>query len=172
MEVNAAVDQILPGATSSAPPSKSEEPLDSANNKPPQESQSRTTDPPLPAQSTLTSTVSLDTVRSSQSKKEYLDSLVPPSKEEFERISEKQHNREAELRRRSRELQRRSREHSPRQSLDNQSARRPESLPQKLQRAVAPTSDGHENASVDDLLRAKAATLIQRTYRGYRARRE
>jgi hypothetical protein len=81
--------------------------------------------------------------------KEYMDSLVPPTPQEFDRISHVQEEREEEHRRRSKELKRQSVEHR-RKPSDHSSA-----------------GSQHHDAA-----RAKAARVIQRTYRGYRARRE
>lgn len=100
---------------------------------------------PLGASQKADSKISVQSTASTASNKEYLDSLVPPSQQEFARITEVQEEREIENRRRSREAKR--------QSLDAQ--RRPKS-----------PHDG----GID--LRTRAARVIQRTYRGYRLRRE
>jgi hypothetical protein len=126
-----------------------------------------------PATSDLTSTTSVDTFASTRSKKDYLDSLVVPPEGELERIAAIQAHREAEHkaehRRQSREAHRRSQEQS--RPLTPQSTSRHESIAQRLDKTAALGQNG-ENTSLEDLLRAKAASLIQRTYRGYRARRE
>jgi len=126
------------------------------------------------------SSASLNTTQSSQSRKEYMDSLVVPPKEELARISEVQEERESENKRRSRELQRRS--------LDAPAVRPSSSLSSGAGAGGSLTPPGgraghhkHQESlttklrlghSVDDILRHRAATVIQRHYRGYRARRQ
>lgn len=108
---------------------------------------------------------------------QYLDSLVPPSQEEFTHIAQVQAERELQVKRRSREIHRQS--ISSQQGFDNAEEQeethdhhsqdhrpghgRKRSLLERLG-----LSHGHH----DDGARQKAATTIQRTYRGYRARRE
>ncbi|KAK4155544.1 hypothetical protein C8A00DRAFT_41822 [Chaetomidium leptoderma] len=108
---------------------------------------------------------SIDSALSSQSRREYLDSLVAPTKEEFAHIADVQGEREAEQKRLQREKQR--------ETLD--AAARPQP-PQPQQHRLSSrfgfASFGRRPSTSDDGLRAKAATLIQRTYRGYRVRRE
>jgi hypothetical protein len=108
------------------------------------------TPPPLPlikpgavprTDSKFSSQSSIST--SALSHQHYMDSLVPPSPAEFERISRQQEEHENENRRRSREIKRQSGSYH-RKSSDH---------------------GGTEE-------RAKAAKVIQRTYRGYRTRRE
>ncbi|KAL2131563.1 hypothetical protein VTI74DRAFT_4887 [Chaetomium olivicolor] len=122
---------------------------------------------PTPRAKRPVSRASIDSANSySKSHQEYLDSLVPPTKEEFAHIAEIQAEREAELKRRQREQQR--------QSID--AVARPETAssqpPQPAQHAFSRFGFGRRTSGNDDGLRAKAATVIQRTYRGYRARRE
>lgn len=73
----------------------------------------------------------------------YMDSLKPPSHDDFERIARVQEEKEAELERRDREIR-----HKELQERERQ----------------LPSDDHHE--------RTQAARAIQKTYRGYRARRE
>ncbi|KAF7549161.1 hypothetical protein G7Z17_g6587 [Cylindrodendrum hubeiense] len=80
--------------------------------------------------------------------KEYMDSLVPPTADGFERIASVQQEREEELRRKARELKR--------QSLKSQG---------QHERNGSSSSDGRNE-------RTQAARVIQRTFRGHRARRE
>jgi hypothetical protein len=94
---------------------------------------------------------------------------VVPTKEQFAHIAEVQAEREAELKRIQREKQR--------QSID--AALRPASSsaasqPQQNHHAhlFGRFGAGHNAGTPEDGLRAKAATVIQRTYRGYRVRRE
>ncbi|KPM45959.1 hypothetical protein AK830_g659 [Neonectria ditissima] len=86
--------------------------------------------------------------------KEYMDSLVPPTPDGFERIASVQQQREDEQREKARERKR--------QSLKAQAAH------QQHGRRIA-SSPGD---SGDERERAEAAELIQKTFRGYRARRE
>ncbi|CEF85630.1 hypothetical protein FGSG_13569 [Fusarium graminearum PH-1] len=81
--------------------------------------------------------------------KEYMESLRPPSPKQFERIALVQHQREQETKRRNRERRRWSRE---------------------AQRQRDRATSMSTNNSQDD--RAQAARTIQKTFRGYRARRE
>lgn len=108
---------------------------------------------------------------STRSRQEYLDSLVTPTKEEFAHIAETQAKREAE--------QKRAQRHKKRQSIDAVLGPPSPSKPQPQQ----PTHHiplasrigfgfGRPRGNTDDGLRNRAATVIQRTYRGYRARRE
>ncbi|KAF7554108.1 hypothetical protein G7046_g6914 [Stylonectria norvegica] len=78
--------------------------------------------------------------------KAYMDSLVPPSADGFERIASVQQEREEEQKRKARELKR--------QSLKSQHQRK----------------SSHSVGSVKE--RADAARVIQKTFRGYRTRRE
>ncbi|RGP55780.1 hypothetical protein FSPOR_11986 [Fusarium sporotrichioides] len=81
--------------------------------------------------------------------KEYMESLRPPSPKQFERIAFVQHQREQETKRRNRERRRWSRE-----------------IQRQRDRAASMSTDN----SQDD--QAQAARTIQKTFRGYRARRE
>ncbi|KAF4463633.1 hypothetical protein FALBO_9527 [Fusarium albosuccineum] len=80
--------------------------------------------------------------------KAYMDSLRPPSPERFERIAYIQQKREEETKRRDRERRR--------QSLKAQRQR---------ERAASMSVNSQDE-------RAQAARMIQKTFRGYRARRE
>lgn len=130
---------------------------------------------------------------SSRSKKEYLDSLVPPSSEEISRISQVQLVREKKEKRKSRERakeQRRSMEVS-KSKLDAVTAGKPQrsglfGLHKKTDSTVPTHSRNSSVASaavasananstangLEEIPQHRAATLIQRTYRGYRMRRE
>lgn len=78
-----------------------------------------------------------------------MDSLVPPSKENFERIARIQAEKEHQLRQRDREMRH--------QVLDEKRL--------ELQRQTEPRGSA-------DHARSDAAKLIQKTYRGHRTRRE
>ncbi|RGP79601.1 hypothetical protein FLONG3_2349 [Fusarium longipes] len=80
--------------------------------------------------------------------KEYMESLQPPSPREFERIAFIQHQREQQTKRRNRERRRWSRE-----------------VQRQRDRATSMSAE-----SQDD--QAQAARTIQKTFRGYRTRRE
>lgn len=108
----------------------------------------------------------------------YLASLVSPTQEEFRHIAEIQSQREADLRRRSREMRRLS--DTPTGSTQNSeevaahgdhhhhSSSRGSRLLNRLGLGRLRRISGGPTSSEE----AKAATLIQRNYRGYRARRE
>lgn len=128
-----------------------------------------------------------------RSKKEYLDSLVPPSREEISRISQVQIVKEQKEKRKSRERakeQRKSMEASG-SSLDVETTRKPQrsglfglhkkadSTGQSQSRRRSVTAAAVASAKADgaadgpdEIPQRRAATLIQRTYRGYRTRRE
>ncbi len=93
-----------------------------------------------------------------------MDSLVVPSKEELCRISEVQEERETQHRR-SREIQRRSIEAS---MMAPSSTDKPPEHRHHHSLSARPKV----GQSLDDMLRHKAAIVIQRHYRGYRARRQ
>ncbi|KAL2144767.1 hypothetical protein VTI28DRAFT_8529 [Corynascus sepedonium] len=113
---------------------------------------------------------SIDSTQSSRSHQEYLDSLVVPSKEQIAHIAETQAEREAE--------QKRAQRHKQRQSIDAvlAPATPPRSQPEQPHHIPLASrfgfNLGHRPSLSDDGLRTRAATVIQRTYRGYRARRE
>ncbi|AEO53160.1 hypothetical protein MYCTH_2313270, partial [Thermothelomyces thermophilus ATCC 42464] len=113
---------------------------------------------------------SISSTRSSRSHQEYLDSLTVPSKEQISRIAEKQAEREAEHKRAHR--------HKQHQSIDAVLAPAIPAEPQPEQSHRIPLANrfgfnfGCRPSLSDDGLRTHAATVIQRTYRGYRARRE
>ena len=125
--------------------------------------------------SKLSSRSSLSTVHSSHSRKEYLDSLVVPPKEELQKIAEVQTVREAEHKRHSREVSRevlrksldiaRSKRES-RSDLDSHKSHMAQAVPPP-QPPLAKAMSEHDEAA-----RTRAAITIQRAYRGYRTRRE
>lgn len=105
---------------------------------------------------------------SAHARKEYLDSLLPPSAEEFSRISDVQTSRAQETKRRSREYKRRERherqsaEHS--RPATSSSARSPShQLPHRHHPHSEDVSSSSRPAIVEDILSTRAATLIQRT---------
>lgn len=125
---------------------------------------------------------SVTSSRTAHSRQEYLASLHVPSGEEIASISDIQRSRQAELKRRSRELSRKP------SAVDGASDVRPSS-DQPARPGPNPKHGGHRSSlsnffsrtrsgtkgvepAEDDSKRDKAATLIQRTYRGYRTRRE
>lgn len=121
-----------------------------------------------------------------------MDSLVPPSSDEMSRISQVQLQREQQEKRKSRDREKTLRKSADvsRRSLDVESAPKHGSSIFNLYKKTDSPSKGHSRhssvaaaaiASVtaagsepspDDLSRHRAAALIQRTYRGYRTRRE
>ncbi|KAH6609420.1 hypothetical protein Trco_002766 [Trichoderma cornu-damae] len=87
---------------------------------------------------------SFTTLTSSPAKSQrYMDSLIPPSRDQFERIAHVQEEKEEEIRQRVKQQKHRS-HHESRQSL--------------------------QSSKSDE--RSDAARVIQKTFRGYRARRE
>ncbi|KAK4144746.1 uncharacterized protein C8A04DRAFT_11245 [Dichotomopilus funicola] len=113
---------------------------------------------------------SVASASSTRSHQEYLDSLIVPSKKEISRISEKQ----AEQKRAQRHRQRESID----AVLDAQTIPKPQ--PQHPHHVPFASRFGFNfgrhpslnSGPGDDGLRDRAATAIQRTYRGYRARRQ
>lgn len=134
------------------------------------------------------SNASLDSATSVRSKKQYMDSLVAPTSEEMSRIAQVQLTREQQEKRRSREKEREQRRsmEAPQGSpgLDPKTrphrssifGRRKEHSPSRntsvLAAAVASATAAGTGHDSDDILRHRAATMIQRTYRGYKTRRE
>ncbi|KAI1378607.1 hypothetical protein F4677DRAFT_372728 [Hypoxylon crocopeplum] len=130
-----------------------------------------------------------DTTASHQSRQEYLDSLHPPSSEEFERLAKLQEEREKEHKRRDQELRRKSaaiarQSMEARQDFVQTKAKeeQPEhhhsifghalSHSKSRSRPNSKDATATEGDIANDSIRSKAATVIQRTYRGYRVRRE
>lgn len=129
---------------------------------------------------------------SHQSRQEYLDSLQPPSKEEFQRLTKLQGQREKEHKRRDQELRRQSLviAHTSMQArrdfMQSKVAEEEERLghhhsifrhrhSNSKSRSRPSSKDAMSNGkseAADDCIRSKAATVIQRSYRGYRVRRE
>lgn len=154
------------------------------------------------------SDASLESASLQRARKEYMDSLVPPSSEEMSRIAQTQLLRENEEKRKSRERDKKVRRSMDlaRNSLDvqqhDESNRPPRhggllgSLSIHRHKKSDSMSDSHSpshprhSSSIaaaaiasaftagsapedgDSVLRHRAATLIQRTYRGYKTRRE
>lgn len=136
---------------------------------------------------------------SHQSHQEYLDSLQPPSQEEFVRLAKLQEQREKEHKRRDQELRHLSmatarRSMEARQDFMQTKAEGQEqekekekeqdmphhsifgySLAHSKSRSRPNSKDAKADGAarpIEDIIRSKAATVIQRTYRGYRVRRE
>lgn len=134
------------------------------------------------------SSASLDSATSVRSKKQYMDSLVAPTSEEMSRIAQVQLDREQQEKRKSREKEREQRRSmeapQPSPSLDLKTrphrssifSRRKEDSPSRntsvFAAAVASATAAGTGHDSDDILRHRAATMIQRTYRGYKTRRE
>ncbi|KAK1780575.1 hypothetical protein QBC45DRAFT_104929 [Copromyces sp. CBS 386.78] len=125
-----------------------------------------------------TSTRSYHSLPASALRQGYLDSLMPPTIKEFDQIAAIQAEREAQTKRKQLELRRRSLEHDQIQSHFLQP-------PKDHGNPSEPLSRRSRGLSITDRLgltrqktdndkdaRAKAAALIQRTYRGYRVRRQ
>lgn len=140
--------------------------------------------------------------RSTRSRHEYLESLQPPSGDEIQRLAELQDQRARERKQHTRELRHRSadiakaeasaqrdfmesRQHECVQSTLKQAQAARSSLESSSSKsntrsatAASPPVEGVDAAAAAadndalDILQSKAATLIQRSYRGYRVRRE
>ncbi|KLU88128.1 IQ calmodulin-binding domain-containing protein [Magnaporthiopsis poae ATCC 64411] len=106
-------------------------------------------------------------------RKEYLDSLVPPSADEFNRIAQVQSGREHEHKSKSR-----APGHHPARVPSAAGTSRPETpaSPVSERRGLRwprPRSTHSERPAIlEDIMFTRAATLIQSTYRGYRVRRQ
>lgn len=136
------------------------------------------------------SRASIDTDSSHRSRKEYMDSLVPPSSAEMARITEVQLEREKQEKRKSREKDRDMRRSMDltRSSLESHSQDKPrrgsifgslrhhnKSTPANThsrQSSIAIPAPASQAPDSDNILMQHAATLIQKTYRGYKTRRE
>ncbi|KAL1882220.1 hypothetical protein Daus18300_000706 [Diaporthe australafricana] len=140
------------------------------------------------------SNASLDSATSVRSKEQYMDSLVAPSSEEMSRIAQVQLTREQQEKRKSREKEKgKEKEREQRRSMETPQAspsldvktrphrssifgRRKGNSPARntsvLAAAVASATAAGTGHNSDDFLRHRAATMIQRTYRGYKTRRE
>ncbi|KAL1841587.1 hypothetical protein VTJ49DRAFT_6897 [Mycothermus thermophilus] len=173
--------------------SESPQPTTSSTPQPPSPSWTTCTLPPAlpPPTSSFTSTSpqrpvtrgSINSVGSSRSHQEYLDSLMVPTKEQFDHITEVQLEREAEHKRMQREKKRQSLEvatpHSSGPASSPDSPRPPHpSRPHHSHHGSRSSifsfarRSGSGVSSGDEGNRAKAATVIQKTYRGYRVRRQ
>ncbi|KAF3057241.1 hypothetical protein GL218_06128 [Daldinia childiae] len=137
-------------------------------------------------------TTSHQSHQSHQSRQEYLDSLQPPSKEEFQRLTLLQEQREKEHKRRDQELRRQSiviahtSMQARRDFMQSKVAEEEERLGHhhsifghRHSNSKSRSRPSSKNAmsdekgeAADGCIRSKAATVIQRTYRGYRVRRE
>lgn len=133
------------------------------------------------------SQASIDTNSSQRSRKEYMDSLVPPSSTEMARIAEVQLEREKEEKRKSR-----GKDREMRRSLDIKRSSMNSQIQDKPRRSIifgglrhdkaksanthsrqsSSAAAGPESSDGDHVLMQHAATLIQKTYRGYKTRRE
>lgn len=149
---------------------------------------------PAPPRATKPSS---DTSTSHKTHQEYLDSLKPPSGEEFKRLASVQEEREKEHKRRIQELRRKGvttarRSIEARQDFMQAKADEEERIGKHLsvlghslsfsttysRSHSGPNMNNKDAMSTDrgdamqTSIRSKAATVIQRTYRGYRVRRE
>ncbi|RYP85309.1 hypothetical protein DL770_005055 [Monosporascus sp. CRB-9-2] len=138
--------------------------------------------PPTSPGSHVKSRASLDTNISHRSHQEYLDSLQPPSSEEFARLARVQEEREKQHRHRDHELQRQNRINAW-QSMearrdfmatkaDEKHHRRSSVFRRRHSEGTDNSADKTERGADGEVIRSKAATVIQKNYRGYRTRRE
>ncbi|KAK9425505.1 putative IQ domain-containing protein IQM6 [Seiridium unicorne] len=138
--------------------------------------------PPLSPRLESESKASLDTAhsrRSTQSHQEYLDKLQPPSDQDFHRLARVQEEREQEHKRRNRHLLDQSAHLGQQSSVAQQEfveAKHHHGLHSLLGHARRDSQGramaAEQAGSDSDNVQHKAATLIQRNYRGYRVRRE
>jgi hypothetical protein len=112
---------------------------------------------------------SVGTNNSAQSHQEYLATLHVPSSAEMGHISEVQLDREAQIKRRSREFKHRSIESPPGTATPQPSHKKQDSLSSRL---FGHRPSSRHNSTNDEATKHRAATIIQRNYRGYRSRRE
>lgn len=179
-----------PSPSPSASPSSSQAPQNPA----PEPGSLPITPPSSPGPPHRESVTSVDrsTTSSRKSHQEYLDSLQPPSEEEFQRLAKLQEQREKEHKRRSQELRHRSisiaqKSMEARQDFMQAKAAEEEeenigrrrsifghrhSHSKSRSRPSSKSATTNEGGSLEDVIKSKAATVIQRTYRGYRVRRE
>jgi hypothetical protein len=121
----------------------------------------------------------IDSRLSTRSHQDYLDSLQPPSDKDFKRLAKVQEEREKEHERRNHNLQNLSVE-LQQKSMEAEhefAAAQQHHKIQNLLEHARPTSSGRAAAAADvqddgESVKSKAATVIQRNYRGYRVRRE
>jgi hypothetical protein len=138
------------------------------------------------------SKISLSTTgsrRSTRSHQEYLDSLKPPSDEEFALLAKVQEECEKEHRRRNQSLQNQSanlayKSMEARHDFAEAQHQQQQQHQHRLQNVIAhahahahlggraAAEPGAEDSSESLGIQSRAATLIQRSYRGYRVRRE
>ncbi|KAL2882998.1 hypothetical protein SGCOL_001688 [Colletotrichum sp. CLE4] len=110
------------------------------------------------------------------SRQEYMDSLVPPSQDQFEKIAEVQRTREEELKRNK--LKRQTQHlhdhfHNVRRSQDGQGDVAGDIFDEaQIMSQDPPPASTTEGEQGDSEAINRAAALIQRNYRGYRVRRE
>ncbi|CAJ2500254.1 Uu.00g031070.m01.CDS01 [Anthostomella pinea] len=149
--------------------------------------------PPLSLALQAEPRTSPDASSSPRSHQRYLDSLQPPSEKDFARLATLQEQREREHRHRNHELQRqtvatsqksmearRDFMHTKAVDGDKKAAAHRHSLlghihSNSLSRSRPGSKDAQAGEGADpdhDLMQSKAATVIQRNYRGYRLRRE
>lgn len=121
----------------------------------------------------------------SSSRQEYLDSLQPPSDQDFIRLCSLQEDREREHKRRDNELRHQDkatarksmearRDFMKSKALEEERGgeRGEENEEQQIHHGSVSSRDSmHQNGDIESL-RGKAAMVIQRSYRGYRVRRE
>ncbi|KAJ3553476.1 hypothetical protein NPX13_g10879 [Xylaria arbuscula] len=152
--------------------------------------------PPSPlsaAATTATAAESASEESASTPHQRYLDSLQPPSDEEFNRLCHVQEEREREHKERNNDLRRREKMTARKSMEARRDFMKSKVLSDDDDRSPSVTADDHHSSqsparvsSTDDTsdsgvanknedpssLSAKAAMVIQRSYRGYRVRRE
>ncbi|KAI3545696.1 IQ calmodulin-binding domain-containing protein [Colletotrichum abscissum] len=110
------------------------------------------------------------------SRQEYMDSLVPPSQDQFEKIAEVQRTREEELKRNKSKRQTQHLHdhfHNVRRSQDGQGDAAGDIFDEaQIMSQDPPPASAKEGDQGDSEAINRAAALIQRNYRGYRVRRE
>lgn len=118
---------------------------------------------------------------SSSSRQEYLDSLQPPSDQDFVRLCSLQEDRERDHKHRDNELRRQGKVTARRSMEARRDFMKSKALEEEKEEgneeqqahrgSVSDRGDVRQNEDIESL-RGKAAMVIQRSYRGYRVRRE
>ncbi|TRX94944.1 hypothetical protein FHL15_004029 [Xylaria flabelliformis] len=106
---------------------------------------------------------------------QYLDSLQPPSDQDFARLCSLQEDREKEHKRRDNDLRRQDRVAARKSMEARRDFMKSKALAEEGGEGEGldnPDGGGADENGVSEPLNVKAATVIQRTFRGYRVRRE
>lgn len=143
------------------------------------------TSPGLDSRASLDTTASPASCRSTRSHHEYLESLHVPTKEELARLASVQDQRARERKQHKRRLLHQSvdlvhvEDDARKDFMESRQHHRIQNVLEDARRSHdaddgsrRPSAAGRGDDGDDENVRGKAATLIQRSYRGYRVRRE